>query len=38
MTKFIYNKKHTANINDNRYERITELKHMKKNILSKIYA
>ena len=38
MIKKLVNKKHIANINDRRYDRIKELKHMRDNILNKIYA
>ena len=38
MVKKLVNKKHIANINDRRYDRIKELKHMRDNILNKIYA
>ena len=38
MIKKLVNKKHIANINDRRYDRIKELKHMRENILNKIYA
>ena len=38
MVKKLVNKKHIANINDRRYDRIKELKHMRENILNKIYA
>ena len=38
MIKELVNKKHIANINDRRYDRIKELKHMRENILNKIYA
>ena len=38
MIKFLANKKHIANINDNRYERIKELKHIRNNILNKIFS
>ena len=38
MIKELVNKKHIANINDRRYDRIKELKHMRQNILNKIYA
>ena len=38
MVKKLVNKKHIANINDRRYDRIKELKHMTDNILNKIYA
>ena len=38
MIKKLVNKKHIANINDRRYDRIKELKHMRVNILNKIYA
>ena len=31
------NKKHIAKINDNKYARIKELKHMRNNILNKVY-
>ena len=37
MVKKLVNKKHIANINDRRYDRIKELKHMRDNILNKIY-
>ena len=37
MIKKHVNKKHIANINDRRYDRIKELKHMRDNILNKIY-
>ena len=36
MIKKLVNKKHIANINDRRYDRIKELKHMRDNILNKI--
>ena len=36
MVKKLVNKKHIANINDRRYDRIKELKHMRDNILNKI--
>ena len=32
------NKKHIAKINDNKYARIKELKHMRNNILNKVYV
>ena len=38
MIKKLVNKKHIANINDRRYDRIKELKHMRENILNEIYA
>ena len=38
MIKKLVNKKHIANINDRRYDRIKELKHMRENILNDIYA
>ena len=38
MIRKLVNKKHTTNINDRRYDRIKELKHMKDNILNKIYT
>ena len=38
LIKKLVNKKHIANINDRRYDRIKELKHMRENILNKIYA
>ena len=38
MIKFLANKKNKANIKDNRYERIKELKHIKDNLKIKIYA
>ena len=38
MIKFLANKKNKANIKDNRYETIKELKHMKDNLKIKIYA
>ena len=38
MIKKLVNKKHTANIRDNSYERIKELKYMRDNLKSKIYA
>ena len=38
MIKKLVNKKHIANINDRRYDRIKELKHIRDNILNKIYA
>ena len=38
MIKKLVNKKYIANINDRRYDRIKELKHMRDNILNKIYA
>ena len=38
LIKKLVNKKHIANINDRRYDRIKELKHMRDNILNKIYA
>ena len=38
MVKKLVNKKHIANINDRRYDRIKELKHMRENILNEIYA
>ena len=38
MIKFVANKKHIANINDNKHERIKEFIHMRNNILNKIYA
>ena len=37
MIKKLVNKKHIANINDRRYDRIKELNH-RDNVLSKIYA
>ena len=37
LIKKLVNKKHIANINDRRYDRIKELKHMRDNILNKIY-
>ena len=36
--KFLANKKHIANINDNKYARIKELKHMRNNTLNKVYV
>ena len=36
MIKKLVNKKHIANANDRRYDRIKELKHMRDNILNKI--
>ena len=36
LIKKLVNKKHIANINDRRYDRIKELKHMRDNILNKI--
>ena len=38
MIKKLVNKKHIANINDRRYDRIKELTHIRDNILNKIYA
>ena len=38
MITFLANKKNKANIKDNRYERIKELKHIKDNLKIKIYA
>ena len=38
MIKKLVNKKHIANINDRRYDRIKELKHMRENILNELYA
>ena len=38
MIKSLVNKKHIANINDRRYDRIKELKHMRDNIMNKIYT
>ena len=38
MIKNLANKKHIANIKDNRYERIKELEHMKNSLKNKIYA
>ena len=38
MIKFLANKKHIANINDNRCERIKELQHIRNNILNKIFS
>ena len=38
LIKKLVNKKHIANINDRRYDRIKELKHMRENILNEIYA
>ena len=38
MIKFLANKKNKANIKDNRYETIKELKHMEDNLKIKIYA
>ena len=38
MVKKLVNKKHIANINDRRYDRIKELKHMRDNILNRIHA
>ena len=37
MIRKLVNKSHTTNINDRRYYRIKELKHMRDNILNKIY-
>ena len=37
LIKKLVNKKHIANINDRRYDRIKELKHMRDNILNKVY-
>ena len=38
MIKTLVNKKHIANINDRRYDRIKELKYKRDNILNKIYT
>ena len=38
MIKKLVNKKHIANIRERRYDRIKELKHMRDNIMNKIYA
>ena len=38
MIKKLINKKHIANIKDNRYERIKELKHMRDNLQIKTYT
>ena len=38
MIKKLVNKKHIANIREIRYDRIKELKHMRDNIMNKIYA
>ena len=38
MIKKLVNKKQIANIRDRRYDRIKELKHMRDNIMNKIYA
>ena len=37
MIKKLVNKKHIAKTNDRRYDTIKELKHMRNNILNKIY-
>ena len=37
MIKKLVNKKHIAKTNDRRYDIIKELKHMRNNILNKIY-
>ena len=34
MIKSLVNKKHIVNINDRRYDRIKELKHMRDNIIN----
>ena len=36
--KFLANKKHIANIDDNKHARIKELKHMRNNTLNKVYV
>ena len=38
MIKKRFKKKQIANINNRRYDRIKELKHMRDNILNKIYV
>ena len=38
MIKSLANKKHIANIRDRRYDRIKELKHMRDNLMNKIYS
>ena len=37
MIKKLVNKKHIADINDRRYDRIKELEHMRDNVLNKLY-
>ena len=38
MIKKLVNKKHIANINDRRYDRIKQLEHMRDNIPNKIFV